>query len=146
MRTPTWTITWNDEMSVGIPAIDEDHRRFIEMINDLNRAITERVAPAEIKRRLQRIVDDAKLHFVHEEKLFFEWDYPDVGSHTTTHANILRALLEMEKDFVPYGLDSGWINAGLRVKELLISHVLNEDMKYAEYYRSSRKADASEKV
>jgi hypothetical protein len=31
------------------------------------------------------------------------------------------------------GLDYEWIEAGLKVKEALIGHMLNEDMKYRDY-------------
>jgi hemerythrin len=40
-------------------------------------------------------------------------------------------------EFEPYGHDSGWIDAGLKIKEILVSHILNEDMRYAEFYRKS---------
>ena len=137
MKRPTWTITWTEVMSVGIPEIDADHKHFILLINELNRSITERNDPAEIKRRLQLIVDDTERHFAQEERLFKEWQYPDLDRHAGIHARTLSALQEMQAEFIPYGFDSGWIDAGLRIKELLIKHVLTEDMKYAEFYRNS---------
>jgi hypothetical protein len=30
-KRPTWTMTWNDGMSVGIPEIDEEHKQFIRL-------------------------------------------------------------------------------------------------------------------
>jgi hemerythrin len=51
-------------MSVGIPEIDEDHKHFIFLINELNRSIVDRKDPAEIKKRLQIIVEDAERHFI----------------------------------------------------------------------------------
>lgn len=145
MKRPTWTITWVDEMSVGIPEIDEDHKRFISLIHELNQSITERMEPAEIKKRLQFIVDDAERHFAQEEKLFKEWRYPATDAHANIHTQLLKALKAIADNFIPYGHDSAWVDAGLRVKSLLINHILIEDMKYADFYQNSREVVAAEK-
>jgi hypothetical protein len=34
------------------------------------------------------------------------------------------------------GMDWEWIDAGLKVKEALIGHMLNEDMKYRDYCKA----------
>ncbi len=133
-------------MSVGIPAIDEDHKQFIVLINELNRSITEGKNQAEIKQRLHLIVDDAERHFRQEEKLFNEWKYPDSYDHANIHAQVLKSLKTILAEFVPYGSDSGWVNAGLRIRDLLINHILAEDMKYAEFYRKTFGAAPPEKI
>jgi hemerythrin len=137
MKRPTWTIEWDEEMNVGIPEIDEEHRPIIQLINELNRSITEGKSPAEIKRRLQLIVDDAVRHFSQEEILFQEWQYPDSAGHARMHAHILNALQGIKAEFIPYGLDSSWVDVGLRIKRILIDHFQNEDVKYVERYRKS---------
>jgi len=146
MKRPTWIIVWNDEMSVGIPEIDADHKHFFALIHDLNRAITEHKAPEEIRGGLQVIIDDAERHFSQEERLFEEWQYPDTGKHAGSHANALEALRVIMKNFIPYGHDSSWIDAGLRIKDILLYHILNEDMKYADFYRNSRASAPAEEV
>jgi hemerythrin len=139
MRRPTWQLEWNDEMSVGIPEIDEEHKKFITLINDLNRSITEGRKQTEIKERLKFIVDDAAQHFAHEEKLFREREYPDAASHALTHTEALKALKKIQQAFIPHGLDSEWVDAGLFIKSILINHILTEDMKYAHYFESVKK-------
>ena len=134
----TWKIEWNDRMSVGIPEIDEDHKRFALLIGELNRAIADRMDLSEIKKRLQLILDDANRHFEHEEKLFTQWKYPDAKNHADKHAQAIKALQAIMKKLISYDLQSEWIDAGLAVKDILINHLLTEDMKYAEFYRNSR--------
>ena len=136
MKRPTWQLEWKEEMSVGIPEIDRDHKQFISLINELNRSITEGRKQAEIKERLQFIVEDATRHFRQEERFLLEWGYPDIESHTLSHTLALKALQRIQEAFIPYGLDSEWVDAGLLLKSILISHILTEDMKYADYYRS----------
>jgi len=140
MEPHTWKIEWDESMSVGIPEIDADHKRFISLIDELNRAIVDRMGQAEIKIRLQNILDDAARHFAHEEKLFREWQYPDAEEHAKKHENAIRALQAIQDSFMNYGLPSEWINVGLEVKDILINHLVNEDMEYAQFYRNSVKA------
>lgn len=140
MRRPTWTIAWNEGMSVGVPEIDEDHKHFILLINEFNRSITDRRDSEEIKTRLQNITSDAARHFAHEEKLLKEWQYPDIDIHARIHLYILKELQAVKEQFAPYGLDSGWVDAGLRIKGLLLDHIITEDMKYAELNRNSSNA------
>jgi hemerythrin-like metal-binding protein len=132
-------------MSVGIPVIDEDHKNFITLIHDLNQSITNRMTSDEIKKRLQFIVDDAERHFAIEERLFKEWNYPNTDAHANIHVYALIAIKNIMGDFVPYGHDSGWVNAGLRIRDILMEHIQNEDMKYAEFHRNSNRVVTNEK-
>lgn len=137
MKRPAWMIAWHDEMSVGIRAIDEDHKQFVFLINELNRSITDRKEAAKIRERLQLIVTDAERHFGQEEWLFKEWRYPDADGHASIHAQALKAINAIMLAFIPYGLDSGWVDAGLKIKDILIEHHQTEDMKYAEFYHNT---------
>ncbi len=139
MAPHQWKLEWNDRMSVGIPEIDEDHKRFLLLTEELNRAIVDRMALEEIQARMQDILDDAIRHFAHEEKLFKEWHYPDAEEHAAKHKSVVRALQALQDRFVNYGLPAEWITVGLEVKEILINHLLTEDMKYAEYFRKTGK-------
>jgi hemerythrin len=144
MKRPTWQLQWDEGMSVGIPEIDDDHKQFLLLINELNRSITEGRKQAEIKERLVFIVEDAARHFQREEKLFQERQYPDAASHALIHAQALQALRRIQDSFIPYDLDSEWVDAGLFIKSILLSHIFTEDMKYAIYFKS-RQEDADEK-
>src|SRR5450631_903479 len=101
---PTLTFTWNDEMDVGIPEIDEDHKPIIISINQFNRSITEGKEPTEIKRRLQHIIDETMRHFSQEEELFKKWQYSETTSHMRIHAHILKAMQGIKDGFIPYGI------------------------------------------
>ena len=135
-KRPTLTFTWNDEMDVGIPEIDEDHKPIIISINEFNRSVTEGKDPTEIKRRLQLIIDETVRHFSQEEELFKEWQYSETTGHAKLHARILKAMQGIKDGFVPYGSDSSWMRVGIRIKQILVEHFKNEDVKYANFRRT----------
>lgn len=137
MEPHIWKIEWNDKLSVGIPEIDLDHKRFISLVNEFNGSIIERMGLSEIKKRLQLILDDALEHFAHEEILFKEWNYPDIENHVNRHAEIITSLQTLMKKVSVCDLMPVWIATGLEIKDILITHILTEDMKYAEFYRNS---------
>ena len=128
-----WRLEWNDALSMGIPEIDVEHRHFIKLVNELNEAIIARMDLAEIKRRMQAILDDAAAHFAHEEALFGEWGYPAAGEHAKKHALITQALRKIMGKFERDDIEYEWIEAGLAIKKVLIEHLLTEDMKYRDF-------------
>ena len=115
-------------MSVGIPDLDNDHKQLFDLLNGLNLSITEGKSPVEIKKWLQLIIEDAAQHFSHEENILIEKKHPGVDAHAKTHSQILNSLQHIKTNFIPYDLDSGWIDTGLRIKRILIEHVINEDL------------------
>ena len=133
----TWRLEWYGELSVCIPEIDAEHRRFIDLINDLNEAIVARMDVEVIKRCMQALLNDAAVHFAHEQALFKEWGYPAAAEHAERHAQMTQALHEIMGRFKRGGTEYEWIEAGLEVKQALISHLINEDMKYRDYYLAS---------
>jgi len=136
MKNPKWSIEWNEGMSVGIPEIDADHKRFISLIDELNHSITTRMNATGINRRLQRVIEDANRHFEQEEKLFQERQYPNAAGHLRSHNNIRNTLKSIQDSFIPYGLEAEWLDAAQVIKQILINHLLAEDMQYADYFES----------
>lgn len=134
-ETAPWRLEWSDELSVGIPEIDAEHQHFITLINELNKAIIARMALEEVIKRMRAIQDDAVAHFAHEEILFKEWGYPDAEAHAKKHAQAVEFFKKITAGFEHEGTAYEWIEAGLKVKQVLIEHLLVEDMKYRDYCR-----------
>jgi hemerythrin len=135
MEPDIWKIGWNDGLSVGIPEVDADHKRFIFLVDELNHSIVGRMDVDKIKNRLLLIIDDAVHHFGHEERLFKEWNYPDLDDHANKHAGIIKMLQTIIRTDDTHTSLPELILMGLAIKETLIDHILTDDMKYAEFYK-----------
>ena len=127
---PIWRLDWNESLSMYIPEIDAEHQHFIRLVNELNEAIIGRMNKKLIKSRMRAILDDAAMHFAHEEAVFKEWGYPDAEEH----AQIISFLNEIMESVDHGKMAHGWLEAGLEMKQVLIQHILNEDMKYRDYH------------
>jgi hemerythrin-like metal-binding protein len=128
-----WRLEWNEGLSMHIPEIDAEHQRFIRLVNALNEAIIGRMDVAEVRKRMRAILEDAAAHFAHEEVLFREWGYSQADEHALKHAQIMSALHGIMEGFEHGRTEYEWIEAGLQIKQVLVEHLLTEDMKYRDY-------------
>jgi len=125
-------------MSVGIPEIDEDEKQFISLVDAFNRSIVDRMDISEVKARLKTILDETERHFPDEERLLKKLRYPDVGEHVISHMQLTKLIHNVKARSENFSTEYQWIEAGLMIKEAIIDHILKEDHKYAEYFRTSR--------
>lgn len=130
---PIWRLDWDKSLSMGIQEIDSEHQHFIRLVNELNEAIIERMNKKEIKSRMRAILDDALMHFAHEEAMFKEWGYPYAEEHARKHEQIIFFLNEIMENIDHGRMAHGWLEAGLAMKQVLVQHLLNEDTKYRDY-------------
>jgi hemerythrin len=122
---PLWWLDWNEDLSMYIPKIDAEHQGFIQLVNELNQAIIVRMNNKKIKSRMRAILDDAAMHFAHEEAVCKEWRYPDAEEHARKHAQIISFLNEIMQGIDLARMEHGWLEVGK------ISHALNN---YATYF------------
>ncbi len=85
---------WDVKYSVGISIIDEEHRKFIDIINKAIVAREQSDNPEEIKEVLKEMTDYALTHFKTEEIYMKEFNYPEYQDHKEEHHDLpLKQLL-----------------------------------------------------
>jgi hemerythrin len=142
MQEREWEIRWSDNLNVNVPEIDDEHRQFVARINEVNKAIVEGAGKATIERLLDLMLMEAVHHFWHEEQLLAVWKYPDRAVHAAKHAQITAQFGRMMKEFEQADVSFGWALKGLHIKQLLVDHLLKEDMKYRDFLRAQKGAHA----
>ncbi len=131
-----WEIAWSDYLSVGVAEMDEEHRQFIARVNDLNKAIIESESKAKVERLLDLMLMEATHHFWHEQELLARWNYPHTAAHTATHVELTAQFARVMKEIEESEISFVWASKGLRLKQLLVEHLLKEDMKYRDFLRA----------
>ena len=123
-------VTWNDSFSVNIAQIDKQHKKLVDMINELHAAMKTGQGKDVMGKVLNGLVSYTTTHFETEEKLFREHDYPDAAAHQMEH----RAFVAQVMDF-KNGFDSGKLTVSVKVMNFLAKwiqdHIQGSDKQYA---------------
>ena len=128
-----WEIAWRDTLSVGVPEIDKEHQQFIARVNDVNRAIVEAQDKVTVERLMDLMLMEATRHFRHEQQLLDKWKYPKAKDHAKKHEQLISQFNRTIKEFREDEISFVWALKGLRIKQLLVEHLLQEDMKYRDF-------------
>jgi hemerythrin len=125
-------VEWKDEYSVGIASIDQQHRKLLNLINNLQTAVNYKTGAEFEREALDELVDYTKTHFGYEEDLMEQHGYPDFTTHRAEHelmiARVEQVLAEYQKD-----QDSAMQNAVDFLKDWLIRHINGTDKKYSSF-------------
>lgn len=88
-------IDWKEEFSLGVPAIDHEHREMIELINQTYLAVKEGQGEDRIGEFLGEIYARISAHFALEEKIMREKGYDEYLDHKADHERLLDQILDI---------------------------------------------------
>ncbi|WP_347988961.1 EAL domain-containing protein [Methylomonas sp. AM2-LC] len=91
-------ILWNSKFEIGHERIDFEHRIFLGLIIEVNKEAYGRCDHQRIKRLLHVLTEYARFHFVSEENIMEEIDYPELESHRVLHRRLLSRLSDIAYD------------------------------------------------
>jgi hemerythrin len=135
-------VTWSESLTIGVPAIDGQHRELFERVAAFETALErgDLVAVAETFGFLRAY---AATHFADEEALMREGGYPAADAHVAQHREFaarLEALVRDQRD------DARRAFVGLRARNWitvwLLDHVGVADQALGAYLRLARGAAA----
>lgn len=123
---------WKDEYSVGIKSIDDDHRKLLSLINNLQTAIHYHTGDVFEKQALNELVDYTKYHFTREEDLLRQADYPDFDAHKAEHTRMINKVEDFLDAYNQRGHDALQDIADF-LKNWLIEHINGTDKAYSHH-------------
>lgn len=127
-------VTWNDEFSVGIDSIDEQHKKLVSMIKTLYDALIEGRASEVLNEILNGLFDYADYHFSYEEKLFDKYDYPDARDHKEEHKELEHHLTQLSIKLETGDNFMGEVLLLQFMEDWLIKHIMTTDMKFGPFF------------
>lgn len=92
-------LQWKDRYSVGVDAVDYEHRELIDLINALYAKLMEqndKEAVAVFFGDLHRAI---AAHFALEERFMRERRYDQLGAHKTDHERLLDDIRDIMDEF-----------------------------------------------
>jgi len=88
-------INWRDEFSVGVDAVDHEHREMINLINELDDAMQGDAGQNTVVQALGEIYARISAHFALEEKMMRDARYTYLAEHKQDHEQLLDELLDV---------------------------------------------------
>jgi len=122
----TETIEWTEALTIGIDAIDDDHRMLIDMFNRSQQA-----NEIECGVLLDQIIEFTVTHFEREEVVMAACNYPWIDNHHQVHQLLIAQAEKMGKQ-----LNQGELGVDDLARFLgswLLDHTQVMDMAFAPY-------------
>lgn len=97
-------LEWTPDFSVGVVAIDDQHKELFRRVNAFTERVCERPGQCEVEDVVKFLEGYVYEHFSAEEKLMFANAYPAFESHKALHNEFVRSLIEIKKEYLSRGL------------------------------------------
>ena len=129
-------IDWNDDFSVKVKSIDQQHKKLLGLINDLHSAMKQGKGKNAVNKIVHEVIVYTQIHFSHEEDLMKKLAYPDYLKHKAQHDALVKQVTDIEEN-----LNAGKVVLSQDVltflKKWLIEHILDSDKNYSAYFNSN---------
>jgi hemerythrin-like metal-binding protein len=89
------TIQWQDEYSVGVKELDDQHQNLLNIINSLLTETGDEYDAIKFSESISSLVHYAYVHFATEERYLSQMNYPDIKSHILDHVGFIMKTLEL---------------------------------------------------
>jgi len=129
-------IEWENDYSINVAVIDEEHKQFISIINKAIAAIHNNNDGEKISEALNAMTLYAVSHFKNEEKYMITFDYQEYILHKREHKNFLKKTIDFCKN-VTHGNNN--ISGSLHkyLKKWLEEHIQVADKKLTECFNKN---------
>lgn len=128
-------VQWNENLSVGVDAMDMQHKKLIDLINKLFDAMKSGQGKQMLKSVLTELVSYTRVHLSAEEKFLQDHNYPKLAEHKEMHQRLLAKVKEFCDKF-----NSGDLGISISLcdflQKWLKSHICNVDRQYGLYINS----------
>ena len=132
-NSSSYQLDWNSSFEVGHERIDFEHQIFLGLIKKL--AETEKSSEDTFARYLIELRKYAEFHFVSEENIMLDCDYPDYEIHHSHHIDLLQKFDDNYNRYKKQGLEEGEFVAFLY--EWFVHHTVIEDLRLSEYVKNT---------
>ena len=123
-------ITWQDSYSVGVGAIDRDHRLIIDLVNQLHDAHETAQSGDVVTSVLNILCEYVEHHFTVEDEAMERGGYPQVDQHRREHRRLSQRVREMRQLYAEGEYAAIGPEMLMFLTHWLSSHILGADMRY----------------
>ncbi len=127
---------WDSQYSVGIQEIDDQHRKLIDFINELEQTLGEPNNRDAAVKILNGLVSYTKDHFAREELYFRQFDYDKTDDHIAEHIDLIAQVEKLVYQFEVSGTFD-IPNVIEFLKSWWAEHILGADQEYVTCFKEN---------
>lgn len=126
-------ITWSDSLSVKVKQFDDQHKKLVDMVNQLFDAMKSGKGSQVMGDILKQLIAYTQTHFAAEERLMTQYAYPDYEAHKKEHNALVMQVLDLQKQFQE-GKPVLTQNIMTFLRDWLSKHIQGDDKKYGIFF------------
>ncbi|MDD4601841.1 Bacteriohemerythrin [bioreactor metagenome] len=132
---------WKPEYSVGIAAIDTQHKRLFELVGQLHEIARTNDGfdhYDEIVKVFNELRDYTVYHFGYEEKLFEQYNYDshETKIHKLEHGGFVNKMIKIGQEDLDKNEKKILLNVIMFAVDWIEKHILHTDKKYSDFLNS----------
>ncbi len=121
------------EFRLGIDAIDQEHVKLVDMLNQVHAFISE--AKRDVARQyfIETLTVYVDEHFANEEEFLARIAYPQLDEHKKVHAQFKKTMRDLQP-LIQSSDEAAFRQAVNDTFTWIVTHIGKTDKKYAEFY------------
>lgn len=116
------SISWKEDLSIGVEQIDSQHKELIGRIDDLFEACNNGKGKEEVLKVIDYLGEYVVTHFSDEEGLQKKYGYPEYNNHKQMHTQFIKDFEVLKGNLDKDGVSPSLI---IKMNKLLIDWLLN---------------------
>jgi hemerythrin-like metal-binding domain len=134
------TIEWQDEYTVGVKELDDQHRSLLKTINTLLEEQRDKYEAEKFSPALSSLIHYAYTHFATEERYLLQVHFPNLEQHVLEHIDFIMKTVGLALRIESSG-DELRIELLQYLKEWYSYHVLGTDRHYIPFLASKKSTE-----
>ena len=130
-------IKWRDSYSVGVDEIDKEHKVLVEIVNELFTIVRDKKSLLDSTVCIDKLIQYTVTHFADEEAIMEKMEFPSIDDHKALHGKLLHTVRIFNRR-IKDKEDIATQELYIFLRDWLITHILEEDMKYKEHLLSNK--------
>jgi hemerythrin len=125
-------LEWQDEYSVGVAELDQQHQHMLSIINSLLIGQKDAYDAVKMSETVSSLIHHAYVHFATEERYLMQSNFPDLKPHVLEHVGFIMKTLELSLKVREGSIDTR-LELLRYLKGWYASHVLGSDRLFIPY-------------
>ncbi|QBG37502.1 bacteriohemerythrin [Litorilituus sediminis] len=132
-------LVWNEGMSVGVDAIDEDHKKIISVLAKLVDSKNTQASLSVVEETFSELEHYVIQHFTKEEALLEKIGYKEIEAHRRSHLAFVEKIAVLKQQWLSQNSDEISNEITDYLQRWLLEHILQEDLDFVPALHSYNK-------